>query len=504
MNKTQEQEFLDSLPDSENDFLGTIPDADIADSRGSGFADKAARFIGESLSLPIRGYRGVGVGLERYMLGDSLSKALERSAEATKPGYVPPEGERLGSAIGTVAPTGPLGVGGAALALGGSSGAEKLAEGKSIGEASNTAARDTMLNLLFGKAAESGVPMLTKALKGTPTKLSELLTNVRANKFGNVIDNPKAILPESMGGAVPMVEAKAGYVGAAEKAGFIKTPEAATDSALSQFVGQKNPFKGNNEVAASYFDRMANGEKLTPDELFHFYQNVGEKIRPLNVNTPRGAKAINVRAVLKEELSKLSPEWKKAADVYEESATKSSTTSLYPKTDTGRPAFGRMFGGTTAGGIVGHDPVSLLLGAAAVSPVVHTLAYASAGTGLKALDAVLKTPGANTMILTALQSILRGVDKTKQPMKKDPDIESLPSEVKATKGDIPTMDEKDVHDFVIDAPAGTRFRFNGSDKIYKVVPRKERTYFPDEQSKKDYEKSRRFLGAYRTKTFTLA
>lgn len=72
------------------------------------------------------------------------------------------------------------------------------------------------------------------------------------------------------------------------------------------------------------------------------------------------------------------------------------------------------------------------------------------------------------------------------------------------KRDIPTMDEKDVHDFVIDAPAGTRFRFNGSDKIYKVVPRKERTYFPDEQSKKDYEKSRRFLGAYRTKTFTLA
>lgn len=503
MNKTAEQEFLDSLPNSENDFLSTIPDAET-NAGDTGFADKAKRFLGESLSLPIRGYRGIGVGLERYMLGDSPSKALERSAAAIEPGYMPREGERLGSAIGTVAPTGPMGVGGAALALGGSAGAENLAEGKSVGEASSTAARDTILNLLLGKAAESGVPALTKAIKGTPTKLSELLTNVKANKFGNVLENPKVILPEGLGGAVPMAEAKAGYVGAAEKAGFIKTPEAASDSALSQFVGQKNPFKGNNEVAASYFDRMANGEKLTPDELFHFYQNVGEKIRPMNVNTPKGAKSINVRSVLKDELSKLSPEWARAADVYEKSATKASTTSLYPKTDTGRPAFGRMFGGTTVGGIVGHDPVSLLMGAAAVSPLVHTLAYASAGTGLKALDAVLKTPGANTMVLTALQSILRGVDKTKEPAQQEEPPADVAETKKPLKGNIPSMDEKDVNDFIQTAPEGTKFKFNGSDKTYKVVPRKERTKFDNEKDRQDYEKSRRFLGAYRTKTFTLA
>lgn len=81
---------------------------------------------------------------------------------------------------------------------------------------------------------------------------------------------------------------------------------------------------------------------------------------------------------------------------------------------------------------------------------------------------------------------------------------SEPKKPEVKRDGIPSMDEKDVHDFIIDAPEGTKFKFNGSDKIYKVVPRKERTYFPDEQSKKDYEKSRRFLGAYRTKTFTLA
>ena len=504
MNKTSEQEFLDSLPDSENDFLSTIPDATTDTESNHGLFDKAKRFIGESLSLPIRGYRGIGVGLERYMLGDSPSKALERASAAIQPGYKPREGERLGSAIGTVSPTGPLGVGGAALALGGSAGAEKLAEGSSVGEASNTAARDTLLNLVFGKAAESGVPALTKAIKGTPTKLSELLTNVKANKFGNVLENPKVILPEEIGGAVPMAEAKAGYVGAAEKAGFIKTPEVTTDSSLSQFIGQKNPFRGNNEVAANYFDRILNGEKLTPDELFHFYQNVGEKIRPINVNTPRGAKSINVRSVLKKELSKLSPEWARAADVYEKSSTKTATTSLYPKTDTGRPAFGRMFGGTTVGGFVGHDPVSLLMGAAAVSPLVHTLAYATAGTGLKALDAVLKTPGANTMVLTALQSILRGVDQTKEPAQQAEPLADVAETKKPPKGDVPSMDEKDVNDFIQTAPEGAKFKFNGSDKIYKVVPKKERTEFKNEQDKKNYQLSRKVLGAYRTKTFTLA
>lgn len=496
---TDEEEFLNSLPDSENDFLSTIPDDKKNDSS---WIDKAKKFLGESLSLPIRGYRGVGVGLQRYMSGDSPSKALERASAAVQPGYIPKKGERIGSAIGTVAPTGPLGVGGTALALGGSSGAEKLAEGKPIGEALNTAARDTLLNLLLGKAAEAGVPALTKLIKGTPTKLSELLTNVSSHKYRNVIENPKVILPESVGGAGPMAEASARYVGAAEKAGFIKTPTAVSDSPLAQFVGQKNPFKGNNEVAASYFDRMANGEKLTPDELFHFYQNVGEKIRPMNVNTPRGAKAINVRSVLKDELSRLSPEWAKAADAYERSATKAAATSPYPKTDTGRPAFARMFGGTTVGGIVGHDPVSLLLGAAAVSPAVHTLAYASAGTGLKALDTILKTPGANTMVLTALQSILRGVDTTKQ--KESPSQTEINMAPKGQQQPDEALDEADLHDFIMNAKEGTKFKFKGSDKVYKVIPRKERTEFKSEQDKKDYERSRRLLGAFRTKTFTLA
>ena len=221
---------------------------------------------------------------------------------------------------------------------------------------------------------------------------------------------PATVLPKALGGPEFLPEAKKAYVASAEKAGFIKNEIHPGAEGLQQFVGQKNPFASNNEVAKAYFERIANGEQLTADELFHFYQNVGEKIKPMNVKTPKGAKAINVRSVLKDELDKLSPEWAQAADAYRQASTRKAVTNILPRTDTGRPAFARLFGGATGGGVaavLSHNPAVMLAGAATVSPALHGLAYASAGAGINILEQALKTPGVGVTILSALQHLLR-------------------------------------------------------------------------------------------------
>lgn len=334
------------------------------------------------------------------------------------------------------------------------------------------------------KLAGAGIK---KAL-GVAAKGSELATNVPARDFKQVMENPAKVASAPSVGA-----ARAPYLAEAEKAGFLPSAES-TGVGLDKYIGAKNPF--DQGVAKDYFDKIAKGDKLTPDELFHFYQNVGEKIRPANIKLPKGAKNVDLRTELKDALKTISPDWAKAAETYGDAMTKSRTTSLYPQTDTGRPAFARLFGGSVLSQVT-HSPHSLLAGAAAVSPLVHSLAYATAGAGINTLQKVLQTPGAGVMVFSALQNIMRNKEnKTETPA----DV-AQPSKL---DGPTPSLNESDLHDFIQAAPEGTKFKFNGSDKIYKVVPRKERTYFPDEQSKKDYEKSRRFLGAYRTKTFTLA
>jgi hypothetical protein len=65
---------------------------------------KAAQVV----TTPIRGMRGLGVGAERLISGDAPSQALDRSAAAVKPGYIPQPGEKLGAFAGEMAATAPI------------------------------------------------------------------------------------------------------------------------------------------------------------------------------------------------------------------------------------------------------------------------------------------------------------------------------------------------------------------------------------------------------------
>ena len=65
-----------------------------------GFGAPTLKEAARALKTPGYGGRAIGVGAERLMRGDSLGRAAERAAEATKPEYQAIPGERKGAMIG--------------------------------------------------------------------------------------------------------------------------------------------------------------------------------------------------------------------------------------------------------------------------------------------------------------------------------------------------------------------------------------------------------------------
>ena len=151
-----EFEEVAAAPDS----FQTVPDpsahtpsaAEVAQRSGelAGKIKDEAKAVGGALSAPWRGTRALGVGSERLLRGDTLSRAAERAAAAVKPDYVPIPGERkgafLGENLGAIAAT--AGLGGAAVPL------QTAAEAGKAGVLVGTAGRAVGLAKYAKSAAE--------------------------------------------------------------------------------------------------------------------------------------------------------------------------------------------------------------------------------------------------------------------------------------------------------------------------------------------------------------
>ena len=134
----------------------------------SEFLQEHPKEIGEVASLPLRGTRGLGVGTQRLIEGDTASQALERAAAATEPGYTPRPGEKLGAFIGEVGPLSltPGGlIPGAAIA-GGTAAAEKLAETGDIPKAATTGALTGSVALATGTLLKGTLGGLRTSYRG--------------------------------------------------------------------------------------------------------------------------------------------------------------------------------------------------------------------------------------------------------------------------------------------------------------------------------------------------
>jgi hypothetical protein len=137
------------------------------------------------ITTPMRGIRGLTVGGERLLAGDSLGQAADRAAAATQPGYQPQPGEKIGATAGDIigsapmytamaamAPVGALGLG--AVATAATEGGLLGAAGSAISQKSDT---DRVSAAETGFAAAGGV--LLGALAG---KTSEIIQARAATK----------------------------------------------------------------------------------------------------------------------------------------------------------------------------------------------------------------------------------------------------------------------------------------------------------------------------------
>ncbi len=117
---------------------------------------------GEAISAPFRGFRGLGVGAQHLIQGEGVGASLERAAEAVKPGFEPRPGEKIGSFVGEMAPTLPLGAASLPARLAASAaqaGGERLAETGSVKDAAKSGGLAVVLQLAgegIGKVLAGG------------------------------------------------------------------------------------------------------------------------------------------------------------------------------------------------------------------------------------------------------------------------------------------------------------------------------------------------------------
>jgi hypothetical protein len=106
LSETEELELLEL--ENQNALAAQSSSGSVAEPPLTDRIGGAARKAAEVLATPVRGFRGIGVGAQRLMEGDQLGQALDRAAAATKPGFQPKEGERLGASAGEIAATAPM------------------------------------------------------------------------------------------------------------------------------------------------------------------------------------------------------------------------------------------------------------------------------------------------------------------------------------------------------------------------------------------------------------
>lgn len=93
-----------------------IPVKEETDTKTIEEKSNALQKTAQVLETPIRGFRGLGVGIQKAIPAirrgvaepGELQDALFRAAEATKPGFKPQPGERMGAMVGEAAATAPV------------------------------------------------------------------------------------------------------------------------------------------------------------------------------------------------------------------------------------------------------------------------------------------------------------------------------------------------------------------------------------------------------------
>lgn len=325
--------------------------------------EEARKDLIEASGMPARGLKGVGVATERAILGDSLNDSLNRGTEATKVGYEPKDGEKLGNFAGEMADprTYPLNaVGGKALGLAGT-----LAK-KGMKSAGNVAAE--------GVEMLTGVhPHNTKALFNEPVDVA--------------FAKGKDILRRVFG------KGSAGKDMQAAKINAGVTPEEERMIAQVDLGGYK-------KVADDMAKKVASGDDLSVGEMLAGKKAAGK----VSSKGEGSAKAIYGKdfAKMDEMLAEKAPAVKEAQK--EISKIKTAEAFMTPFARKGGSAKGHFVRNVLGGGMLATgNPAGAIF--SPLTAGVGTVAASAATKGAELVgDKVINSPAGRAALIAALNS----------------------------------------------------------------------------------------------------
>jgi hypothetical protein len=198
-----------------------------------------------------------------------------------------------------------------------------------------------------GSLAVKALPFAAKVGKGAAKqygKVAEFASNLKKSDVARLVDDPKAILPEFLGGSKSTAKAGKALKEAEKNAGFLPEGKVSDGKRLNAFAGQNNPFKGSDAVAGEYFERVAQGQKLTPDETFDAYQAAQEAVSKMTRENPRYVEMLEFKNALQWELKNVLDATGQYADAtgdFARAALGRSTSNVLPRTNTGKVSLGR-------------------------------------------------------------------------------------------------------------------------------------------------------------------
>lgn len=358
-----DDEFLKSLPDSENDFLASLPNKEEATP-------------------------------ERDLLSKAYNVAL------------PVGGSVLGGVVGTgIGPEGTFA--GGALGYGGGKALADLIDRKRgmkapltpkeiIPETAGNIAEGVQAEML-GQSAGAAVQGISKATGKGLSKFQQFLTGKPAQEFSRVGQDPGVLLPTVLGGPKSLADASAAY------GNYPKRIDVSDDTTDLMVNAYRKATQGAQDYHLTDPEFIKDSvKKLEPGEAYKAYQatqtvlkNMVEKKNPALFRS-----RVIFKDALKDYLKDLDPSFGETVRNFARSALRSSMTDVLPSTKYGVPSIGRagfvsMFLRPLGGG--------LGLATGASSPLVNSVARA----GLSTAGNILEKPAVAKSVFSGIKDNMR-------------------------------------------------------------------------------------------------
>jgi hypothetical protein len=251
-----------------------------------------------------------------------------------------------------------------------------------------------------GKAISSAYESAKPGFKKALSQVGQMLTGKSANKVRQVIEDPAAILPESLGGAKTVEDASAQYGQALDKSGLEK-----------KLYGPFSEGKSEADKDANLiYAKWKSGKDITPQEAFNA-KRATDKLWPAVVKE-RNAEDIREMSQFKtgmdDILSSQAGQFQKASKDYSRARLGSDFTQLLPRTKTGDISTVKSF----LLPMVEPRKLPFML---ASSPAVLGAGNLAAQSAMKGLNVVGSNPNARQALMGLLQQLLEKQQQRQQP-----------------------------------------------------------------------------------------